>query len=194
MILQRYMLLFIIAFSLFTLIGCGEFSANTYNKPYVEDGFEEGVYIRQPDQEVMCEEKPDSMFCSDQPTLSDIQPTYDYATDIVMTLRKNTNYVLSDDWHYAGSIYEQMDRDCEDEAMEMINQMVNEGIDKKYLFMVHQIWSATESHIFVGIEIEGRGLMHMDVNTILKPIEPQLNFHMRMNDAGADRWIKGNIK
>lgn len=177
---------------IFTLLlgGCDWGYVNTYDLPFVEDGYTKYV---NGNQIKMCNELPDSMFCSNLPTIGDIKPTPEYARNIVHTLRKNNKYEISDDWHYTETVYEFQVRDCEDEAMTMIHHMVDEGIDKKYLFLVYQLTSATSAHLFVGIDTT-EGLMHMDISTVLAPIEERINWHMRMDNAGIYTWIKGNIR
>ena len=173
----------------FILLGCGK--VDTYDLPFIDDNYTSVMFKGQVD---MCDRQPDSMFCSDQPTIGDIQPTGDYLIGIVDRLLDNTTYKVSDDWHYAGSVDIHMVRDCEDEAMEMINTMVEEGIDKKYLFLVYQLTSETSAHMFIGVKTIDKGLRHMDLNTVHAPIEKQINWHMRMDDAGVRKWIKGNIQ
>lgn len=175
------------------LNGCdwGEFSGDTYDLPYIEDDYRNGTYI--PGHEKMCDDYPDSVFCGDVHTDEGVQPTYDYAVDIVMTLRKNTKYVAEaegeDHWKYTDTVWEYDGRDCEDEAMTMVHHMIYEdGIDPQYLYLVFQITSTTEAHLFVGIDTEDRGMMHMDVNTVLAPIEEKINGYMWLADAGVYNW------
>ena len=184
---MKYLLL------LFALLvnGCDWGKVDTYNKPYYEDNYTSYNPIN---QQIMCNNLPESMFCSNLPSIGEIQPTYAYGLGIVKTLRKHTKYKISDDWHYTETVYEFQVRDCEDEAMTMIHHMVDEGIDKKYLYLVYQLWSKTEAHMFIAINTVDMGMMHMDINTGLAPIEVQINWHMPMNNAGTQTWIKGNIK
>lgn len=173
---------------LLMLVGCGK--VNTYNTPFIEDGYDSIVFKG---QQEMCDDKTDSIFCVNSESIGDIMPTVPYAHSIVEGLRKNTKYKVSDDWHYTNTVHEYQVRDCEDEAMTMIKHMVDGGIDKKYLYMVYRLTSKTTAHMFVGI-MTNKGLMHMDLNTGVRPIEDKINFYMPMTNVGVNSWIKGNIR
>lgn len=175
------------AFLLFLLIGCKE--TPTYATEFIDDNW---TKIRHSDQVYMCNQLPDSIFCQNSPTTGDIQPTEKYVKNIVSKLKPNTKYVVSDNWHYTETVYEYQERDCEDEAMTMVHHMVDDGIDKKYLFLVYILMPNNTAHVFVGVDTVDKGLLHMDLS-IVTPIEPKINWHMRMDDAGVEKWVKGNI-
>lgn len=170
------------------LSGCDWGKVKTYDTPYVEDNLS---FLYFPEHKDMCNEKPESMFCINSPSIGTIKPTGDYCRNIVRNM--NTEYEVSRHWHYTETIYEFQIRDCEDEAMTMIHHMVDEGIDKKYLFMVYQLTAPDAAHIFIGVDTT-EGLMHMDMNTEVAPIEDKINWHMPMTNVGTTKWVKGNIK
>lgn len=168
--------------------GCKE--KPTYATEFIDDNW---TKIQHKEQVNMCNQLPDSMFCKDLPTIGDIQPTEEYIRRVARKLKQNTKYVVSDDWHYTETVYEYQERDCEDEAMTMVHHMVDNGIDKKYLHLAYILLPNDTAHIFVAVNTIDKGLLHMDLSTV-KPIEPRINWHMRMDNAGVDTWIKGNIK
>ncbi len=178
----------ILSIIVFIFSGCEK--VNTYNTPFVPDNYNNFYLVN---HGIMCVEKPESMFCTDLSTIGDLKPTEEYLANIVNALRQNTKYKESDHWHYTETVYEYQVRDCEDEVMTMIHHMVDDGIDKKYLFMVYRLTSKTSAHMFVGVKTDN-GIMHMDVNTGIAPIEENINWYMPMSGAGVRGWVRGNIE
>ena len=174
---------------LLLLVGCKQ--DLSYNTPYIEDNRTSVVFKGHID---MCYEIPTSIFCEDSPSVGDTRPTMAYAVTIANRLDNNTRYEISDNWHYNYTVDEYLIGDCEDVAMTIIQHMVDEGIDKKHLHLVYRLVSTTEAHMFVAVDTIDRGLIHIDYAGSGGPIEEQINFHMRMDNVGVYRWIKGNIK
>ncbi len=179
--------LFVIFISMM-LIGCYE--VESYNTPFVNDNIEKIAFKGQIE---MCKEKPNSIFCENTPTIGDIKPTQRYSILLANELDTNTYYKVSDSWHYNETIYNYLIGDCEDVAMTLINHMVEDGIDKKYLYLVYRLVGDHEAHMFVAVDTEV-GLIHLDYKNSGKPIEEQINHYMPMSNAGVNNWIKGNIR
>ena len=161
----------------------------TYNLPFIPDGYSSLVMGGHVD---MCNELPESIFCIESPSVGDIQPTKAYAVELANILFIHTDYVVTNEWYYNYTVYEDLRGDCEDVAMTIVQHMVDEGIDKKYL---HLVWYKTEegSHLFVAVDTVDAGLIHIDYQDSGGPIEPEINWHMRMDNPGVDKWVKGNI-
>ena len=73
----------------------------------------------------------------------------------------------------------------------MAQHMINEGIGKEWLYLVYRLTSESEAHMFLAVDTEDRGLLHLDYANSGYPIEPQINFHLPMTNV--NKWIKGNI-
>lgn len=177
--------------SILLLSGCDWGKVQTYNLPFIEDGY---TFFYPTNQKIMCDNMPNSIFCKDSLTIGDIQPTRDYVLNLVRTLDKNADYKVTDEWYYNHTVYEYLLGDCEDETMTLGKHMIDDGIDKKYLHLVWYLTSETSSHLFLAVDTIDAGMLHVDINTGAEPIEPQINWHMRMDNAGIYKWIKGNIK
>ena len=134
------------------------------------------------------------MFCVNTESTGDIQPTLAYTMNVLKEMNSNFKYTYNDKWIYNNNIHEQLNGDCEDIASTMIAHMVDDGIDKKYLHLVYRKTSETEAHMFLAVDTIDEGLRHLDYANSGYPIEPQINFHMRMDNVGIYKWVKGNIK
>ena len=89
--------------------GCKE-ETTTYATEFIDDNY---TKLHHKEQIDMCNNLPDSMFCSNLPTVGDIQPTEKYVKNIVSSLKLNTKYAISDNWHYTETVYEYQIRNCE---------------------------------------------------------------------------------
>lgn len=142
----------------------------------------------------LCARKKDSIFCVNSESIGDIKPTKKYALNILKTMNNNFTYTNNEKWIYNNTVYEHLNGDCEDIVSTMIQHMIDDGIDKKYLFIAFRYLENNTSHVFLAIDTIDGGMLHLDYGNSGYPIEPNINFHMRMDDVGIYKWIKGNIK
>ena len=182
--MKKILLILVVLF-----VGCKE--DLSYGTPYIEDNMTNIVFKGHID---MCYERPTSIFCEDSVLTGDTRPTMAYAVSIANRLDDNTRYEISDNWHYNYTVDEYLIGDCEDVAMTIVQHMVDEGIDKKYLSLVYRLISTTEAHMFVAVDTIDKGLIHIDYADSGKAIEEEINFHMPIDNVGVYRWIKGNIR
>jgi len=172
------------------LTGC-QLENKTYNTPFIEMN---ATNIDMKEHKDFCIKNTGDMFCKNAPSVGDIKPSKKYAVNIANIMKLNNKYQVSNEWHHNTTVYEELIGDCEDTAMTIINHMVNEGIDKKYLYLVYRLTSETTAHMFVAVDTD-EGLLHIDLgNGNGKPLEENINFYMPMTDVGVNKWIKGNIK
>jgi len=183
------MVKYIIFIALF-FIGCSEQTV-WGDKPFIEM---EQENMRSAEHIELCERKPSSMFCKTVTSIGDIQPTKEYTIRVLKEMNSNFKYVVNFRWAYNTSIYEHLEGDCEDIASTMAYYMINDGIDTKYLHLAYRKISDTEAHLFLAVDTIDAGLLHVDYSNSGYPIEPRINFHMRMDNPGVDKWVKGNIK
>ncbi len=163
----------------------------TYNTPFIEVK-QDTAYMT--DYYNFCDESPDDMFCKNQPSIGDIKPTRKYAVSVSNTMKLNNEYIVTDEWYHNQTVHEELIGDCEDTAMTIIAHMVNEGMDKKYLYLVCRMTSETTAHMFVAVKTD-EGMIHIDAEEGNgKPLEENINFYMPMTDVGVNKWIKGNIQ
>ena len=174
----------------FFLIGCSD---NTHwgNEPFVEM---DSSSMINGEQTVLCERKPESIFCSSTDSTGDIQPTSEYARDILLEMNSNFKYKADSTWHYNDNVHEYLKGDCEDIASTMAKHMIEDGVGPKYLHLAYRKISETEGHLFLAVDTIDRGMLHLDYSNSGYPIEPKINFHMRMDDVGVHKWVKGNIQ
>ena len=142
----------------------------------------------------LCKTKPKSIFCESSPNIGDIHPTREYALYILAEMNRNFKYKVDNTWHYNDTVYEYLKGDCEDIASTMAKHMINDGVDKKYLSIVYRELENNYGHVFLAVDTIDAGLLHLDYANSGYPIEPRINFHMRMDDVGIYKWVKGNIK
>lgn len=181
-------LIYIISISI--IIGCS--SKTDYRDIKFIEMSEDNIYLKEHLE--LCNIKPNSEFCIKSESIGDIQPTREYVISVLKEMNSNFKYSVDDTWHYNDTIYEYLIGDCEDIASTMSKYMIDEGIDKKYLFLAYRKISETEAHVFLAVETSDAGLLHLDYANSGYPIEPQINFHMRLDNAGVYNWVKGNIK
>ena len=175
---------------IFIIIGCTE-QTNWRDKPFSEM---DANNIIVSEQKKLCEIKPDSIFCKKFIAIGDIKPTQEYAISILKEMNSNFKYKSDNTWHYNDNIYEYLKGDCEDIASTMAKHMIEDGIDPKYLHLVFRKIENEQDHIFLAVDTEDAGLLHLDYINSGYPIEPRINFHMRMDNPGVYKWVKGNIR
>ncbi len=178
---MKYLLL------VFLLIGCGEEQVVWGDLPFIE--MEQDTIILS-EQTELCKIKPDSVFCVNSPSIGDIRPTKEYTLKVLYEINRNFNYVSNDTWIYNDTVYEHLSGDCEDIASTMAKHMIDDGIDKEWLYLVYRKTSVTEAHMFLAVDTND-GILHLDYANSGYIIEDQINFHLPMTDVS--RWIKGNI-
>lgn len=142
----------------------------------------------------LCRAKPNSVFCKNSPSIGDIQPTREYALDVLRKMNKNFKYKVDNTWNYNDTVHEYLKGDCEDIASTMAKHMIDDGIDKKYLAIAYREIENNYGHVFLVVQTSDEGRLHLDYENSGYPLEPRINFHMRMDDVGIHKWIKGNIK
>lgn len=142
----------------------------------------------------LCAHNPNSIFCTTTDSIGDTYPTKEYALSILKEMNLNFKYKNDSTWHYNSSIYEYLIGDCEDIASTMAKHMIDDGIDTKYLHLAFRKISKDEYHIFLAVDTSDAGMLHLDYANSGYQIEPRINFHMRMDNVGVDKWVKGNIK
>lgn len=185
---MRHMILIVLL-----LVGCGEVNNNTdwASVPYVDDNY---THLTLKGHRTLCNELPESEFCWSDDSISDIQPTQQYCINLAKGLDTNLKYVVTDEWYYNHTIYQRLVGDCEDVAMTLAKHMIDDGIDKKHIVMVYRLTGETSAHIFLAINTSDAGWIHLDYANSGGLLEPQINHHMLLTDAGVYKWIKGNIK
>jgi len=142
----------------------------------------------------LCKINPNSIFCRTTKDIGDIRPTKQYTLEVLHEMNNNFKYTANSIWIYNNNIYEYLKGDCEDIASTMAQHMVNEGVATKYLSLVYRKISNTSAHIFLAVDTVDAGLLHLDYDNSGYPIEPEINYHMVLSNAGVNKWIKGNIK
>ena len=148
-------------------------------------------FFHLPGHLLMCYNNPTSIFCENFESAGKIRPTRDYAINVANDL--NLNYLDTLDWYYNNNIHDELIGDCEDVAMTIINHMISDGIDKKFLHLVYLItFNGDSAHVFVAVDTIDSGIIHIDYPGSGYPIE-QINYHMRMDNSGTFNWIKGNM-
>lgn len=168
--------IYVIATLLFAFSGCKE---------------NDGLIMEE--QVELCKKKPSSIFCTTPETIGNIEPTKEYAMEVLRTMNKNYTPKLNDSWIYNDNVYEELVGDCEDIASTMAAHMINDGIDTKYLSLAYKTKDGKNGHIFLAVETSGSGILHLDYINSGYPIEANINFHMRMNSTGVSKWVKGNV-
>ena len=182
---------FLIALAVILLHGCSTEDVVWGNKPFVEMEQETIVISEQVE---LCKSKPDSIFCKTAPTIGDIKPTLDYTLEILKEMNNNFTYTADDTWHYNDNVYEYLKGDCEDIASTMAMQFYNDGVDTQHLYLVYRRISDTEAHLFLAVDTVDGGLRHLDYANSGYPIEENINYYMALDNAGINKWIKGNIR
>jgi predicted transglutaminase-like cysteine proteinase len=186
---MRSILLFgLIMILISVLIGCAEEETVYGDLPFIE--MEQSTIVLS-EQTELCEKVPESVFCTDTKDIGYEQPSYDYAIEVLKEMNANFTYVADDTWHYNQTVSEHLRGDCEDIASTMAMHMINDGIGKEYLYLVYRKTSETTAHIFLAVNTYDVGLIHLDYGNSGYPIEPQINFHLPLDDVSV--WIKGNI-
>jgi predicted transglutaminase-like cysteine proteinase len=142
----------------------------------------------------LCNENPNDMFCLDDMSVGDIQPTKEYALYILNEMNSHFTYTSEkeDDWSYNTSIYETLVDDCDSIALTMAHHMIMDGISREYIALASQLWIDGTYHVFVALNTSDAGWLHLDYYGSGVPLE-RINWHMLMTDPGAYRWIKGDI-
>ena len=182
------MLRMISILSVLLLVGCNKETIG--DKPCIEM---QDTELLISEQVKMCELNPTSIFCTTTPSVGDIQPTKKYALETLCEMNSNFTYKIDDTWHYNQTVFEELEGDCENIASTMAQDMVNDGIDKKYLHLALRKLDDGEFHLFLAVDTVDAGMLHLDYYESGYPIE-RINFHMRLDDAGVDKWIKGDIQ
>ena len=172
------------------MVGCTE-EENWGDKPFV-DMEETSMYFSE--HKELCERIPDSIFCKNFTPIGDIEPTREYALQILQEMNSNFKYESDDTWHYNDTVYEYLRGDCEDIASTMAKHMIDDGIAPQSLALVYRKISDTEAHLFLAVKTSDAGILHLDYANSGYQIEPNINFHMIMSDVGVNKWIKGNIE
>lgn len=184
--LTKFVLLLVLSL---LLTGC--YSSIKYGYlSYVEDNINKLVLSN---HKTFCEENPEDMFCKNDISIGDIQPTQAYALGLAKTMFNNTSYKVTDRWYHNKTVYEHLTGDCEDVAMTIVNHMIDDGIDRKYIVLVYRMTSETTAHMFVAVNTIDAGWIHIDYENSGYPLEDRINHHMLMTDVGVYKWIKGNI-
>lgn len=184
------MMLNVISGLLITLILVGCNKETIADKPFVDMN---STAISINEQVKMCSLNPESIFCTTTSSVGDIQPTRKYAIETLIEMNSNFKYQIDDVWKYNYTVYEDLVGDCEDIASTMAQHMVNDGIDKKYLHLAFRKIEDGTFHVFLAVNTVDAGMLHLDYSNSGYPIE-RINFHMRMDDAGVDKWVKGDIR
>lgn len=179
----------LLTLSIFLLNGCKPLT-DYRNVSYIEM---EVSTVKIKEHVDLCNRKPNSMFCTNHPSIGDIQPTKAYAMEILLEMNSHFDYKADDYWKYNDNVYEYLEGDCEDIASTMATHMINDGIDKKYLSIAFRKIDDTTYHVFLAVQTSDAGILHLDYSNSGYPIEPRINFHMKMTDVGIDKWVKGNI-
>lgn len=173
------------------LVGCGNNTTIYGDLPFIEI---ESDNIYAIEHIELCERKPESIFCKQSPSIGDIRPSRKYTLEILREMNSNFTYTSNDVWIYNDTVYEDLRGDCEDIASTMAKHMIDDGIGKEWLYLAYRKISETEAHLFLAVDTIDAGLLHLDYANSGYPIEPRINFHMKMTDPGVYKWIKGNIK
>lgn len=175
---------------LISIIGCNKYT-DYRDIPFVKDNIDS---IYSPEHIELCSNNPCSIFCTNSASIGDIHPTKEYVISVLEEMNSNFTYKIDSTWHYNDSIYEHLKGDCEDITSTMIQHMVNDGVDKKHLYIAFRFLDDNNSHVFLAVDTIDSGLLHLDYANSGYPIEENINFHMKMTDVGIYKWIKGNIK
>lgn len=176
------------------LIGCGSESTTISVTPQVEYVDDNYTNIRMTEHVDMCIELPKSIFCVNSDSIGDVHPTKQYVMGLALELADNSIYKATVEWYYNDTVYEDLEGDCEDTTMTLIQHMVDEGVDKKHLSLAYQLTGAGDTaHMFVAVNTVDFGMIHLDYPSSGYPIE-RINYHMKMTDVGIDKWEKGDIK
>ena len=171
------------------LVGCGETEINYGSLPFIEM---EQSTITISEQKELCKMKPESIFCTTTEDVGDVQPNSTYALYVLRLMNQNFKYYADDYWHYNQSISERLKGDCEDIASTMAQHMINDGVGTQYLYLVYRRTSETTAHMFLAVDTSDKGLLHLDYANSGYPIEPQINYHLPLDNVSV--WIKGNIQ
>lgn len=183
----------------FLIVGCGGGGASATDEQPTQVAEEQTFFdmnetaIRIPEQVTLCDNNTESIFCTTPLAISDIQPTKEYAIKVINDMSLNFTYSVDKEWQYNDTVYEALTGDCEDLASTMAKHMIEDGVDPKYLCLVYLKTSETTSHIFLAVQTSDAGILHLDYKDSGYPIEPNINFHMKMDNTGVDKWVKGNI-
>lgn len=180
----------ILSILLLFLIGCSQGEPNYGAYPFIEMEEETIVIGEHYD---MCNNNPTSIFCKKSDSIGDIKPTKVYVIKTLTDMNSNFSYKEDNSWHYNQTVYEDLSGDCEDIASTMAQHMINDGIDKQYLHLAFRKLGDNEYHIFLAVDTSDAGILHVDYGNSGYSIEPKINFHMRMDNPGVYKWVKGNI-
>lgn len=145
-------------------------------------------------QRIFCSNNPNDLFCSDAPSIGDLQPSKDYAMGMGYEIGRNIDYEYMLEWFYNDTVHEYLKGDCTNIALTIIKHMTDEGIDKKYLYLAYKRIDENSTHMFVAVDTPD-GIIHVDnggKNGLL--VGDNIDFYMPMTSVGVNGWIKGNIE